>query len=320
MQANVRRVEENPEMALVSKDTKPGPLDEPGFTFTPTGLDIEPWVKFGAWQRYGRKLQLAEKGIQWALGDWMIWGETTFKERAAQAVEFTGLKIKTLQNYATVAEAIPKSRRRDSDVVDFSTHCEVVGLPDEDQERILDEAAKEPEKMTRKEVRREVHRIKRRTGKAQSEIEIVHTPEVQGYLQRYIDTLKELEESVPLTARFLRNMAQSHASQAYWQKNRTVADDCEIIQMAVKKNGGEIGEDDLYKWLVETGYFMSDPEFEERLEYMNRDDVRLALVTDAGSEGKQEERRGKLPAIVAVPWRKIWDQGSKRQRDEDDED
>ena len=297
-----------------------GPLDEPGFKFSPTGLEIQPWVTYEAWVKYGRKLQLADKGIQWALGDWIIHGETHFKDRAEQAVEFTGLKIKTLQNYATVAQAIPKARRRDSDVVDFSTHAEVACLPDQDQERILTEAEREPERITRKQVRREVHKVQRQAGKKKSEIELLHTSEVQEFLQEYITTLQEFEEHVPLTARFLRSMVQSHTAQAHWQKNRSIDADCEIIQTAVKKCGGSVAEDDLYQWLFDHGYFMSDPEFEERLEYMSRDDVRLALVTSAGPEGKQENRRGKLSTIICVPWRKVWNQGAKRERDEDEDD
>src|SRR5688500_14301890 len=109
MQPNVRPIES---AVLVSPNNELGPLDEPGFRFTPTGLKIEPWVTFEQWQEYGRKLQLAEKGIQWALGDWIIHGETHFKDRCYQAVEFTGLKLRTLQNYATVAKAIEESRRR----------------------------------------------------------------------------------------------------------------------------------------------------------------------------------------------------------------
>lgn len=303
---------------LVTQNGEPGPLDDPGFTFTPTGLIIQPWVTYDAWVGYGRKLQLADKGIQWALGDWIIHGETYFKDRAEQAVEFTGLKVKTLQNYATVAEKVKKSRRRDSDVVDFSTHAEVASLPAKEQERILAMAEADPTTVTSRAVRREVHKVKRQTGKAQSEIEIVNTPEVQEYLQLFLDDLDGREEAVPLTAKFLRSMVQAFKAQVFWQKNRTVADDCEIIQHAVRKSGGQLAEADLYQWLLEHGYFMSDPEFEERLEYMNRDDVRLALVTDAG-EGKQDDRRGKLPSIIVVPWAKIWDQGSKRNK-EDDED
>lgn len=295
-----------------------GPLDEPGITFTATGLQFEPWVSFEQWEKYGRKLQLAEKGIQWALGDWVIWGERTFKERASQAVEFTGLKVKTLQNYATVAKAIEPSRRRDCDKVDFATQAEVASLDEEDdQNAVLDLA--EHEQLTRKEVRRVVSRIKRAQGKEPSEIELVHAPHVQEFLKEYLALLKEFEERVPLTTRFLRGMFQLHAAQANWQLNRSLTEDCDIIQAVVKRCGGTLDENDLYQWLMDLGYFMSDPEFEERIDYMDRDDVRMAVKTDAG-EGKQENRRGKLPSIIAVPWRKVWDLGSKRERDEDDED
>lgn len=290
-------------------------LDIPGCTFTPTGLTIQPGMKFEQWERIGRALEIAEKGVQWWIGDWLAYGEREYKETYAQAIEATGKSKQTLMNYCFVAKAIDTSRRRE--VVDFSTHAEVASLKPKQQIKVLDKAEKE--NLTKNDVRREAHRIKREEGKEKSEIETLHTKEVQSFLQEYIDKLQEFEERVPLMARFLRSMFQNHTAHAHWQKKRSLNADCEIIQIAVKSSGGELSEDDLYKWLIEHGYFMSDPEFEERLEYMNRDDVRLALVTDAGKDGKQDDRRGKLPAIVCVPWRKVWDQGSKRERDEDDE-
>lgn len=301
----------------LAKTVDPGLLDIPGCEFKPTSLTLPERLSFDHWDRIGRQLQLANMAVQWWIGDWLNYGEARYGEKYAQAVQELGRSKQVLMNYASVAKRIETSRRRDE--VDYSIHVEVAGLEPGEQERILAKAAGEPNTTVR-EVRREAHRIKRQTGKEKSEIEIVHTPEVQAYLQRYIETLQKLEEDVPLTARFLRNMAQTHTAQAHWQKNRSVADDCEIIQQAVKKSGGEIAEDDLYQWLNEHGYFMSDPEFEERLEYMNRDDVRMALITNAGHEGKQDDRRGVLPSIIAVPWTKIWHQGDKRIKDEDDED
>lgn len=269
-----------------------GPLDEPGITFTSTGLIIDPSVSYEQWERYGRKLQLAEKGIQWALGDWMIHGETHFKERASQAVEFTGLKLKTLQNYATVAESVEKSRRRDSDVVDFSTHAEVASLSAKQQERLLAKA--ERDNLTSREVRREATRLKRQEGKQKSELEIILSPEVQEFLDRYITQLKELESLVPLTAAFLRNMVQAHIGQAQWQKERCLDSDCEVILEAIDEYNG-ISDDDLFTWLQNRGYFMRDPELDERLEHMLT--AKMISETDAGSAGKQDERRGKLPTF-----------------------
>lgn len=292
-----------------------GPLDEPGFRFTATGLDISDSVSFDAWQRYGRKLQLAEKGIQWALGDWIIFGEDSFKERAYQAVDFCGLKLKTLQNYATVAKALKKSRRRDFDRIDYSTQAEVAPLDEDDQERVLEQA--ETEQLTRKQVRRVVSKIKREQGKEKSDVEIIHTPQVQEFLQRYIDVLKGFEESVPVTALFLRQMFQNHLYQAHWQKTRTIVEDAEVMGIAIDEYEGQIGEDDLFTWLQVRGYYMSDPEFDATLDYMERDDVRLAKRTDAG-HGKQDDRRGKLPIII-----KRWFNDFKHlniKNREDDED
>lgn len=295
-------------------------FEVPDCEFKPTGLTLPEGLSFDHWERIGRQLQLANIAVQWWIGDWLNYGEARYGEKYTQAVEDLGRSKQLLMNYASVAKRVETSRRNEK--VDYSIHVEVACLPPKEQVKVLAKAAKEVEAQsppTVREVRREVHRIKRQLGKEKSEIELLHTPEVQAYLKRYVETLQELENDVPLTARFLRNMAQNHAAQANWQKNRTSLDDCEAIQRTVKKVGGEVAEDDLYQWLIDLGYFMSDPEFEERLEYMNRDDVRMALVTDAG-EGKQEGRRGSLPQIIVVPWAKIWNQGSKRNKEDDDDE
>jgi hypothetical protein len=156
-----------------------------------------------------------------------------------------------------------------------------------------------------------------------SGVEVDLSPEVKALLDRYMAALTEFEEAVPPDAGYLRLMFQTHKAQAHWQKKRVVEDDCDVIVRTVKKTGdgakGDIDANHLYEWLLDLGYFMSRAQFIARLEYMNQDDIRRALLTDAG-EGKQEERRGKLPWIVCVPWRKVWNQGAKRDRDEDDEE
>lgn len=300
--------------SLVKTDA--GLLEIPGCEFKPTSLTLPERLSFDHWERIGRQLQLADLAVQWWIGDWLNYGEARYGEKYSQALDEFGRKKQTLMNYAFVAKAIETSRRRE--VVDFSTHAEVAGLPDIEQDRILAKAAKDPDTTTVRDVRREVHRVKRQLGKLQSEIELLHTPEVQAYLQRYIETLQTLEEEVPLTAKFLRNMVQNHTAQAFWQKNRTIDDDCQIIHKVVK-DSEVISGDDLFTWLNEHGYFMSDPELEERLEYMERDDVRLVCATDAGHDGKQEDRRGSLPKVY-VTWFKKWDRGGKRSMEDDDED
>lgn len=304
--------------SLVEQSLPPFSIyDIPQCQFGKTSLKIKPGLSFGVWHWLVEKLQEADTAVQWWLGDALNYGEHAYGDKYTQAVEDTGRSKQVLMNYASVARRIETSRRRED--VPYSIHVEVACLPPKEQEEVLAKAA-EDSNPTVREMRRQVGRIQRKLGKTKSEIELLHTPEVQEYLKRYIETVRQLEEEVPLTARFLRNMAQSHAAQANWQKSRTVDDDCQIIRDAVIKSSGQMAEDDLYQWLMDHGYFMSDPEFEERLEYMNRDDVRLALVTNAGKDGKQEDRRGSLPSIIVVPWAKVWNQGSKRPKEDDEDD
>lgn len=155
------------------------------------------------------------------------------------------------------------------------------------------------------------------------EIELLQTPESQELLDRYIKTITEFEEAT--NAPHLRLMFQTHKAQAHWQKKRNEDDDCEAIVRIVKStqkvgHSGDIAAADLYEWILDLGYFMSEAEYKARLFHMNQDDVRMALLTDAGEEGRQQGRRGALPGIVCVPWRKVWNQKAKQQRDEDDED
>lgn len=274
-----------------------GLFNYPECTFTTTGLIIPEGMQFERWEGLGGDLRKAGKGIQFWIGDWIRYGEHEYGEKYKQAIEVTGKAEKTLRNYVFVAQNLDLSRRRDTEVVDYSIQAEVAGLPPRQQERVLQKAELEGDGFTVKHARREVSKINRDEGKEKTEIETLHTPEVQAFLARYIAAVKGFEESVPLNARFLRQMFQAHSTQAHWQKTRNVPDDCAIIKVAINESEGSIAEDDLYQWLQLRGYFMSDPEFEARLDYMERDDVKMAKRTDAG-HGKQEDRRGKLPVIV----------------------
>jgi hypothetical protein len=293
-------------------------LNFPECTFSTTGLLIPEGMEFERWQDLGGALRKAGKGIQFWIGDWIRYGEHQYGEKYTQAIEATGKAEKTLRNYVFVAQNLDLSRRRDTDLVDYSIQAEVAGLKPAQQEAVLQKAEDDHDHFTVKHARREISRIKRSEGKEKTELEVIHTAEVQEFLQLYVDTLKRFEESVPLTARFLRAMLQNHAAQAFWQKNRTIADDCEVILQAVDE-GGTIAEDDLYTWLQTRGYFMSDPELDERVEYMLEPSRKMLSRTDAG-EGKQDNRRGKLPSLLTrwfPPRPESW---GKHQRDEDDED
>lgn len=285
-----------------------GPLDEPGFTFTPTGLKIESWVTFEQWDLYGRKLQLADKGIQWALGDWVIWGEGKFKERASQAVAFSGLKVRTLQNYAVVAEAFKdKSRRRDSDEVDFSTHAAVASLPEPEQDRIIEMAAENPEVMTREKVRIEVSRTRRRLGREKTEIQLLQTSEVQSWLSNLHKALSPFEASVPNEAGFLKVMIRSFLGVVEEQSERTIESDCDKI-MSMFEGDKEAApysatETEIYRWLIAHFYFIKTPEVNERLEQLCNE-KRLKHVQTGG---RKEGQRGDMVWVYMPYGSRVFD-------------
>jgi len=51
-------------------------------------------------------------GIRWAAGDWLIFGEEVFGEKAADASELLGMSPEGRMELARVARAIPRSKRR----------------------------------------------------------------------------------------------------------------------------------------------------------------------------------------------------------------
>jgi hypothetical protein len=110
----------------------------PGFHPSAVGLEIEAWVPFEHWDRYGQVLVNVERSIHWQIGDWLRFGERTYGEMYTQAQAITGYANGTLRNLVFVAEKFEPSRRRDN--LPFDVFATVASLPADEQEQILDEA------------------------------------------------------------------------------------------------------------------------------------------------------------------------------------
>jgi hypothetical protein len=159
--------------------------------------------------------------------------------------------------------------------------------------------------------------------------EPVLSKQATAFLDDYMGELARWAVKVPAdlpeTERnVLERMIHEQGADALRLKKRTRQSDCEAIVKVMKdteaaSHTGEMAAADLFVWVENLRYFMTESEFKDRLEYMNQESVRMALLTDAGEEGRQEGRRGALPGIVCVPWRKVWNQTAKRERDEDEE-
>lgn len=98
-------------------------------------------LHFDAWLLIGQQLQRMQRSVSWWVGDWMLYGEGRYGERFSQALDATGYAKHSIQNAASVAKAIPPSRRRE--LVPFSHHAEVVSLPPAQQDELLAQVEKE---------------------------------------------------------------------------------------------------------------------------------------------------------------------------------
>lgn len=99
------------------------------FTITPVGLEIHGDVPYDIWERFGNEVLLrAGSAVQWAIGDWLIYGEGRYGEDYAQAINDTHLSIKTLQNIVYVVCVFRFSRLREN--LSFSHHAEVAAFDD----------------------------------------------------------------------------------------------------------------------------------------------------------------------------------------------
>lgn len=134
---------------ISSIEADSGDLNET-FVLTPTGLQINGRPSFDEWMTYGQTLWAMRSAIQWAVADWIRYGEGHYADRYAQAVDETRMSNQTLQNYVWVAGKFEPSRRRGN--LSFSHHEAVAAVSDpEIQDELLTRAA--VEKMNREDIR-----------------------------------------------------------------------------------------------------------------------------------------------------------------------
>lgn len=114
---------------------------------TETSLEIAGDVSFDRWEALGAYFGRVKKGLDWWIGDWMLFGESTYGEDSAQAVESTtaerydvveattGIAHQTLKNLVWICRSVPPSRRRAE--LPVAVHAEVAKLEPEEQKMWL---------------------------------------------------------------------------------------------------------------------------------------------------------------------------------------
>jgi N6-adenosine-specific RNA methylase IME4 len=99
----------------------------------PENLNVHQWVAVG------EQLMSVEKSLMWWVGDWWVYGQKKYGERAAIVRDMAGPAFQTCADAGWVSGKFETSRRRE--VLTFNHHKEVAGLDDEVADELLDWAA-----------------------------------------------------------------------------------------------------------------------------------------------------------------------------------
>ena len=108
------------------------------FKATPIGFRLpKDKVPFDEWEALGEQLRMVQGAVQWAIGDWMNYGDEKFGEMAPQAWNiWPEYSYDQLRKFARVAQYIPLEERRPH--ISWSMHSEVAPLSKTDRNKWLD--------------------------------------------------------------------------------------------------------------------------------------------------------------------------------------
>lgn len=137
--------------------TNPTSAPEP-FALVPMGMEVTGRPTLDQWIAFGRKLYALRTGLQWAIGDWIIYGESRgdWGERYDQAVSLFDYPYDYLYNLVSVARKFPPHARVS---LSWSHHQAAASLPPEKRAQVLAQASEK--RLPRDEVRAMVAAIKK---------------------------------------------------------------------------------------------------------------------------------------------------------------
>lgn len=146
------------ENAVVETETLPA-LAWFGAVISAVGMQFTTETTQEEWEFQGAKIALYERGRQWAIGDWLNFGEARWGEMYVQAASLFHLNEQTLMNLKYVASRFPLERRHPK--VSWSQHAELAAMSPEEQDYWLN--LSEQNEWTKDELRQEIKRAKEET-------------------------------------------------------------------------------------------------------------------------------------------------------------
>lgn len=142
---------------------------------TRNSLLLPPDLTLDQWKEIGLAIEHHNQGVMWWLGDWWNYGEHKYGDRKAivEAPDWQGAAFQTCANAGLVAKKFETSRRRE--VLSFTCHAEVCGLPSQEEADALLDWAEETGASTR-DIRHKIAIDKRQAREAELGARIVAMP------------------------------------------------------------------------------------------------------------------------------------------------
>lgn len=110
------------------------------YAITSVGIVFRKPVQFDLWQLLGDQLMFYHAGLQWMLGDWLLYGEkASWSEQFSQALDQFSIEYSTLMNYRRIATIFPIGSRWAK--LSWTHHREVAEMTPEQQQFWLKSAA-----------------------------------------------------------------------------------------------------------------------------------------------------------------------------------
>ena len=170
----------------------------PSTEVTPLGLKLPEQMSFEEWEVLGAHLRTITDGVQWAIGDWLVYGEgrEEWGHMYERAEKILGIANATLRKYAQASNRWSPNRRRVG--LSWSHHYELCALDDAEQDGWAD--AVEEHQLPK-------HRLRRSIAAGR-----VLTPE---------ESARSGKKSVPTFAYFVKEIVKlerKYDAEESWQK------------------------------------------------------------------------------------------------------
>jgi hypothetical protein len=272
----------------------------PAWKRTTVSLELPKGITIHQWLKGVRTLEKTGKGHQWHIGDALLQGEELWPEEWAQAVDPDEEEKREQETgdshrkYMQVSRQMPIGTR----VPDLTwTHHRVVAFLESPEERTfwLQKALREG--LSSRAMERAIRKAQKgEQAGGPGDLEVLQDPAVRQWLDDYRVLINEHEKALPPQASYLKNMLYAHRDHAQRQLERTMAVDCRIVKKAVALMRGT--DDEIFTCLQTRGYFMSDPDLDDRLALL----IGMGQIYKKEAEGRKKGQRGKMVQVY-LPFR-----------------